>query len=60
MFKRKLEGISMREYVSDLITQNVYKKIPNSETRKAISAVEEKKDLVEAENAQDLFDKLDI
>jgi len=50
----------MREYVSDLITQNVYKKIPNSETRKAISAVEEKKDLVEAENAQDLFDKLDI
>jgi len=55
-----LKGKSMREYVSDLITQDVYKKIPNEETLKAIAAVEKSKDLVESKNAQELFDKLDI
>ena len=55
-----LQGKSMREYVSDLITQDVDKKIPNEETLKAIAAVEEGKDLVESKNIQELFDKLDI
>ena len=55
-----LQGKSMREYVSDLIARSVDEKIPNEETLKAIAAVEEEKDLVEVESAQELFDKLDI
>ncbi len=55
-----LQGKSMREYVSDLIKQAVYKRIPNEETLKAIAETEEGKDLVEAEDALDLFDKLGI
>jgi len=55
-----LQGKSMREYVSDLITRSIDEKIPNEKTLEAIAAVEEEKDLVEVENAQELFDKLDI
>ena len=55
-----LQGKSMREYVCDLIIQDVDEKIPNEETLKAIKAVENGKELVEAKDAQELFDKLDI
>jgi len=55
-----LQGKSMREYVSELITKAVYKKVPNQETLQAMANVEEEKDLVKAEDAIDLFDKLDI
>ena len=55
-----LQGKSMREYVSDLIRQAVYNKVPNRETLKAIADVEKDKDLVKAKDAIDLFDKLDI
>ncbi|MFC1843075.1 hypothetical protein ACFLYU_05460 [Candidatus Dependentiae bacterium] len=55
-----IQGKSMRKYISDLITQDMDKKIPNEETLKAIAAVEEGKDLVESKNAQELFDKLNI
>ena len=55
-----LQGKSMREYVSDLIRQAMYNKVPNQETRRAIADVEEDKDLVKAKDALDLFDKLDI
>lgn len=55
-----LQGKSMREYVSNLIVQDVDKKIPNEETLKVISAVEKGKGLVKSKDAQDLFDKLDI
>ena len=55
-----LQGKSMRKYISDLITQDMDKKIPNKETLKTIAAVEEGKDLVESKNAQELFDKLGI
>ena len=56
-----LQGKSMREYVSELITKDIYsKKILNQETRKTISDVENSKGLVKAKDAKDLFDKLDL
>ena len=55
-----IQGKSMREYVSDLIKQAVYKKIPNDETLRAIANTEKKNELMKAEDALDLFDKLNI
>ena len=54
-------GKSMREYVSELIMEDIYSShIPNEKTLKTISDVENSKDLVEAEDAEDLFKKLGI
>jgi len=56
-----LQGKSMREYVSELIEQDIYsKKNPNKKTLEAICEVENKKNLVTAKDVKDLFDKLDI
>jgi len=55
-----IQGKSMREYVSDLIKQAVYKRVPNKETLKEIAETEAGKGLLEAEDALDLFDKLGI
>jgi len=56
-----LQGKSMREYVSELITNEIYsKKIPNRETLKAIADVQNGKGLVKAKDAKDLFEKLDL
>ena len=54
-------GKSMREIVADWIHGNLYSKnTPNSKTLKAIESIEKNKDLIEAENADDLFRKLGI
>jgi Antitoxin ParD len=54
-------GTSMREIVADWIHGNLYSKnIPNVTTLKAIENIEKGKDLIEAENAEDLFRKLGI
>ena len=56
-----LQGKSMREYVSELITNEIYsKKIPNRETLKAIADVQNGQGLVKAKDAEDLFEKLDL
>ena len=54
-------GKSMREIVADWIHGNLYSKnTPNARTLKAIDSIEKGKDLIEAENAEDLFRKLGI
>lgn len=54
-------GKSMREIVIESIEKNLYNpKIPNKQTLRAIKAVENKKGLVKAKNAADLFKKLGI
>lgn len=54
-------GRSMREIVSDWIHGNLYSEnVPNAATLKAIESIEKGKDLIEFENAQDMFRKLGI
>lgn len=54
-------GKSMREIISDWIHGNLYSEnTPNAATMKAIDNVEKGKDLVEAQDVQDLFRKLGI
>lgn len=56
-----LLGKSMREIVVEWIHWNLYSKnTPNADTLKAIESVEKGKDLIRAENLQDLFRKLGI
>ena len=55
------QGKSMREYVNELIAKDIYsKKIPNKKTLDAISDVEKGKDLINAKDAEDLFEKLGL
>lgn len=54
-------GKSMRELVVKLIDDYLQSaKLPNKKTLKAIQDAEDGKDLVKAENLQDLFKKLGI
>ncbi len=54
-------GKSMREIVGEWIHSKLTgEDYPNAETLKAIESIEKGKDLVETENAQDLFRKLGI
>lgn len=54
-------GKSMREMVIEAIEEHLHKvNFPNNETLKAINNVEQGKNLVRAENADDLFAKLGI
>ncbi|HLC07068.1 MAG TPA: hypothetical protein VJJ26_02675 [Candidatus Babeliales bacterium] len=54
-------GKSMRDIVVDLITDYLHKvKIPNKTTLGIIADIEEGKDWIHAEEAQDLFKKLGI
>ncbi|MBU4269992.1 hypothetical protein KJ644_02120 [Candidatus Dependentiae bacterium] len=56
-----IQGKSMREIVLESIEKNLLNpKIPNKKTLQAIKHVEEKKGLVKAKNAKDLFKKLGI
>lgn len=53
-------GKSMREIVSDWIHDNLYSdNIPNEQTLKAIDDIKKGKNLIEAKDAKDLFNKLD-
>ena len=54
-------GKSMREFVIESIEERLYdSKTPNRKTVKAIKDSDKKKNLVEAKNAKDLFEKLGI
>ncbi len=54
-------GKSMRDIVMDAIAEYLSKvKIPNKKTLQAIVDMEEGKNLIHAEDAQDLFKKLGI
>ena len=54
-------GKSMREIVLESIEKCIYSvNSPNCKTLKAIKDVEKGKDLVETDNAEDLFKKLGI
>ena len=54
-------GKSMRDIIIDSIEEHLHKiKIPNKETLQAIVNIEAEKDLIKAENAEDLFKKLGI
>ncbi len=56
-----LLGKSMREIVIESIEKNLLNpKTPNKKTLQAIKAVEKKKGLVKAKNAEGLFKKLGI
>lgn len=56
-----LLGKSMREIVADWIHGNLYSEnTPNAETLKAIQSIEEGKDLIESNNAEEMFRKLGI
>ncbi len=52
-------GKSMREIIIESIEERLYSAdSPNKETLKAIEKVEKSKDLIEADEAEDLFKKL--
>ena len=54
-------GKSMRDIVITSIEEHLHKvKIPNKKTLRTIANIEAGKDLVQAENAEDLFKKLGI
>lgn len=54
-------GKSMREIVLDWMHDNLYgPKSPNKKTLKAIKSVEKGKNLIKADDAEDLFRKLGI
>ena len=54
-------GKSMRDIVVDSIEEYLHKvKIPNKKTLQAIANIEAGKDLVQAEDLEDLFKKLGI
>jgi len=60
-------GKSMRDIVIDSIEEHLLKvkipskgKVPNKKTLKAITNIEEGKNLIEAKDAEDLFNKLGI
>ena len=54
-------GKSMREIVADWIHEHLYSaNMPNKETLKAIESIEKGRDLVTADDAEDLFRKLGI
>lgn len=54
-------GKSMREIIIESIEEHLYgADSPNKATLAAIKKVEKNKDLIEAENAEDLFKKLGI
>jgi hypothetical protein len=54
-------GTSMREIIADWIHGQLYSKnTPNAATLKAIDSIEKGQDLIEADNAEDLFRKLGI
>ena len=54
-------GKSMREIVANWIHEHLYSaNMPNKETLKAIESIEKGRDLIEADNAEDLFRKLGI
>jgi ParD-like antitoxin of type II ParDE toxin-antitoxin system len=54
-------GKSMREIVANWIHEHLYSaNMPNKETLKAMESIEKGRDLVEADDAEDLFRKLGI
>lgn len=54
-------GKSMREIVANWIHEHLYSaNMPNNETLRAIKSVERGENLIEADDAEDLFRKLGI
>ena len=54
-------GKSMREIVANWIHEHLYSaNMPNKETLKAMESIEKGRDLIEADDAEDLFRKLGI
>lgn len=54
-------GKSMREYINELLAKELYsEKKPNKETLDVIDSIEKGENLVEADDAEDLFKKLGL
>ena len=54
-------GKSMRELIIESIEEHLQEtRLPSKQTQEAIENIESGKELVEAKNLKDLFDKLDI
>ncbi len=55
-----LEGKSMREIILESIKETLKTNYPNAETIRAIENVEQGKNLIEIENLDEFFKKLDV